>query len=46
MAMLWVLNGSDGAHSLLDIAESSGLPVTTLHAAAARLSQTDLLEAL
>ena len=26
MAMLWVLNLSDGAHSLLDIAERSGLP--------------------
>jgi aminopeptidase-like protein len=44
MAMLWVLNGSDGSHSLLDIAERSGLPITALHAAAERLSRTDLLD--
>jgi aminopeptidase-like protein len=44
MAMLWVLNGSDGSQSLLDIAERSGLPITDLQVAAAYLSQTDLLE--
>jgi aminopeptidase-like protein len=44
MAMLWVLNGSDGSASLLDIAERSGLPMSALHAAATRLSETDLLE--
>jgi len=26
LAMLWVLNLSDGKHSLLEIAEKSGLP--------------------
>ena len=30
LAMLWVLNLSDGAHSLLDIAERSGLPFATV----------------
>jgi aminopeptidase-like protein len=39
MAMLWTLNLSDGAHSLLDIAERSGIAFDTLRQAA------DLLEA-
>lgn len=43
MAMLWVLNFSDGEHSLLDIAERSGLPFDEIHTAAHALSQTDLL---
>ena len=34
MAMLWVLNLSDGEHSLLDIAERAGLPFDTVAAAA------------
>ena len=38
-ARLWVLNMSDGAHSLLDIAEKSGLPFSEI------LSATDLLRA-
>jgi len=46
MAMLWVLNGSDGARSLLDIAEWSGMPIAALHAAAEKLAATDLLEAV
>jgi aminopeptidase-like protein len=46
MAMLWVLSGSDGSASLLDIAERSGIPVAALHAAATRLSNTDLLRGL
>jgi aminopeptidase-like protein len=46
MAMLWVLSGSDGSASLLDIAERSGMPMAALHEAATRLSQTDLLEEL
>jgi aminopeptidase-like protein len=29
-AALWVLNLSDGRHSLLDIAERSGIPVDVL----------------
>ena len=43
MALLWVLNLSDGEHSLLDIAERSGLPFDEIHTAAHALSQTDLL---
>jgi aminopeptidase-like protein len=43
MAMLWVLNLSDGAHSLLDIAERSGLPFRAIDAAAVRLRDAGLL---
>jgi aminopeptidase-like protein len=46
MAMLWVLSGSDGSASLLDIAERSGMSIAALHAAAVRLSKTDLLRGL
>jgi aminopeptidase-like protein len=42
MAMLWVLNQSDGQHSLLDIAERSGLRFAQV-AAAARLLQDNAL---
>lgn len=42
-ARLWVLNFSDGKHSLLDIAERSGLPFATIHAAAALLRDAGLL---
>ena len=35
MALLWVLNLSDGAHSLLDIAERSDLPFESIRKAAA-----------
>jgi len=45
LAMLWVLNFSDGDHSLLDIAEKSGLPFSALRQAAHALSQHDLLKA-
>lgn len=45
LAMLWVLNFSDGDHSLLDIAEKSGLPFSTLCQAAHALLQHDLLKA-
>jgi aminopeptidase-like protein len=41
--MLWVLNLSDGGHSLLDIADRSGLPFESVHAAAARLLDATLL---
>ena len=44
LAMLWVLNYSDGNHSLLDIAEKSGLPLASLSDAAHALSQHHLLE--
>jgi aminopeptidase-like protein len=33
LAMLWVLNLSDGAYSLLDIATRSGLPFETIQQA-------------
>jgi aminopeptidase-like protein len=45
MAMLWVLNLSDGTHSLLEIAERSAMPFALVDAAAVRLEQADLLAA-
>jgi aminopeptidase-like protein len=45
LAMLWVLNQSDGRHSLLDVAERSGLPFADLRAAAERLHAAGLLAA-
>ncbi|MFV5994845.1 DUF4910 domain-containing protein [Streptomyces sp. NPDC056231] len=44
MAMLWVLNLSDGEHSLLDVAERSGLPFDTVAAAAGALRDADLIK--
>lgn len=46
LAMLWVLNLSDGGSSLLDIAERSGLPFDVIHQAADRLLRHDLLAAV
>lgn len=43
MAMLWVLNLSDGQHSLLDIAERSGLQFATILSAATDLQHHQLL---
>ncbi len=43
MAMLWVLNFSDGAHSLLDIAERAKLPFGVIYNAAKLLQQHGLL---
>jgi aminopeptidase-like protein len=43
-ARLWVLNMSDGNHSLLDIAERCGLPFSILNDAADLLSRNGLLE--
>lgn len=43
LAMLWVLNLSDGEHSLLDIAERSGLPFDSVSAAADALRDAALL---
>jgi len=43
MAMLWVLNQSDGKHSLLDIAERSKLKFGQVRAAAALLEECGLL---
>ena len=44
MALLWVLNLSDGRHSLLDIAERAGLPFRIIADAAYRLARSGLLE--
>ncbi len=42
-ALLWVLNQSDGASSLLDIAARSGLTYETVERAAERLERAELL---
>ena len=44
MAILWVLNFSDGSHSLLDIAEHSGLAFSLIHTATDALVRHDLLQ--
>jgi aminopeptidase-like protein len=43
LATLWVLNLSDGTHSLLDIAERSGMPFPAIRDAAASLVEHGLL---
>jgi aminopeptidase-like protein len=43
LALLWVLNLSDGSHSLLDIAERADLPFALIKGAADALAGTDLL---
>lgn len=43
MAMLWVLNLSDGKHSLLDIAERADLPFAVVRSTADLLGQHGLL---
>lgn len=43
-ARLWVLNLSDGEHSLLDIAERSHLPFSAIHGATQLLHENGLLE--
>lgn len=45
MAMLWVLNQSDGKNSLLDIAERSGMPFKEIQSAAEVLHEHHLLRA-
>jgi aminopeptidase-like protein len=44
MALLWVLNQSDGQHSLLDIADRAALPFHRVHFAALQLAKCGLLE--
>lgn len=44
LAMLWLLNQSDGGASLLDVAERSGLRFSLLAASAERLARAGLLE--
>jgi aminopeptidase-like protein len=46
MALLWILNQSDGDHSLLDIAIKSGLPFKTITQAANALEEVQLIKAL
>ena len=43
MAMLWTINLSDGAHSLLDIAERSGMKFDAIQGAAQLLAEHELL---
>jgi aminopeptidase-like protein len=43
MAMLWILNLSDGSHSLLDIAERANLPFPVIERTAAMLREHALL---
>lgn len=45
-ARLWVLNLSDGEHSLLDIAERSHLPISVISGATQTLLQAGLLAPL
>ena len=42
-ALLWVLNLSDGSHTLLDIAARSGLTYDAVRCAAERLEEVGLL---
>ena len=44
-ALLWVLNQSDGKHSLLEIAERAALPFATIRRAAELLLAHELLKA-
>lgn len=46
MALLWILNLSDGKHSLDDISERSGLDLAILKKAVSELLKTDLLAKL
>jgi aminopeptidase-like protein len=46
MAMLWVLNFSDGRHQVLDIAIRSGIPFNQISRAAKTLQEAGLLEPL
>jgi aminopeptidase-like protein len=43
LALLWVLNQSDGQNSLLDIADGSGLPLAVISEVALRLVAAELL---
>jgi aminopeptidase-like protein len=43
MALLWVLNLSDGAHSLLDISDAANSPFREIRRAADALERVGLL---
>ena len=44
LALLWVLNLSDGSHSMLDVAERSGMPFNRIRRATEALLGAELLE--
>ena len=44
LSLLWVLNLSDGSHTLLDIADRAGVPFEEIHAAAQALVEVGLLK--
>jgi len=44
MALLWVLNYTDGQHDLLDISKRSGIPFATIATAAKMLREKSLLK--
>jgi aminopeptidase-like protein len=44
LALLWVLNASDGHHTLFEIAERANLPFRTIQAAAEALLEGGLLK--
>jgi len=44
MAMLWVLNLSDGQHTLLDVAERCGMPFDLVAEMAGLLRDADLVQ--
>ena len=44
LSLLWVLNLSDGFHSLLDIADRAGVPFEEIQAAAEALVENGLLK--
>jgi aminopeptidase-like protein len=46
MALLWILNLSDGEHTLLDIADRAEVEFETIYAAAHALAEAGLLQAL
>ncbi len=46
LALLWVLNQSDGGHSLLDIAERAGVPFARVRWAAETLAEAGLLRSV
>ena len=46
LAMLWVLSLANGAHSLVEAAQRSGLPFATLRAAATLLERHELIRAI
>lgn len=46
LALLWVLNLSDGKHTLLEIAERSGMSFRSIRAAADMLQQHELLRSV